>query len=235
MSQVVAACLLLCAESASAQPAAGEIACRATVTANTGNSEIAPYYITSGRGGTITQRHSALASVAVEQLTDTTRRLSWGFGGEVWAGYSSSADYSRYDAAAGQFLPNAQHPARVWLQQLYAEGKYRGVFVTVGAKQHGSPLLNGSLSSGDMVMSGNARPGAGAAAGFVNFQNIPFTRTWNQGMEKCLGVAAHLHLLLQLAALIQAVVAAKLACGLHAYGEHHAFGGLGAEICVFVV
>ena len=171
---------LLCARQAAAQQPAGEIYYQTAITANTGNSGIAPYYITSGRSGTVTQRHSALASAAIGQLTDTTRRLSWGFGGEVWAGYSSSADYSRYSAASGQFLPNTQHPARVWLQQLYAEGKYRGVFVTVGAKQHASPLLNGSLSSGDMVMSGNARPGAGAAAGFVNFQNIPFTRGWVQ-------------------------------------------------------
>ena len=106
---------LLCARQAAAQQPAGEIYYQTAITANTGNSGIAPYYITSGRSGTVTQRHSALASAAIGQLTDTTRRLSWGFGGEVWAGYSSSADYSRYSAASGQFLPNAQHPARVWL------------------------------------------------------------------------------------------------------------------------
>ncbi len=62
---------------------------------------------------------------------------------------------------------------RMWLQQLYGEIKYRGVFLTVGLKEHESPLLNQELSSGDLVQSGNARPIPEVRVGFIDFQNIP--------------------------------------------------------------
>lgn len=146
------------------------------ITANAGTQSLAPYYIASNRGGTVTQQYDLLADAALSHSLDTTRRASWGFGAEVWAGAASSADYDRYNAKQDGFYPNAQHPARVWIQQLYAEVKYRGVFATLGAKQLHSPIVSQRLSSGDIVMSGNAKPGAGFNIGFVNFQNIPFTR-----------------------------------------------------------
>ena len=152
----------------------------AGITLNTGGSKFAPYYIASNRGGTVTQQHSALISAAIKHDMDTTRRLAWGAGAEVWAGYSSSVDYKRYDAATATWSDNAQHPSRLWIQQLWVEGKYRGVFLTVGQKDINPGLVNRDLSSGDLIMSGNARPPIGANAGFVNFQNIPFTRGWVQ-------------------------------------------------------
>lgn len=152
----------------------------ATVTVNAGSGDLAPYYVASNRGGTVTQQFSGLLSAAAWHNMDTTRRLSYGFGAEVWAGYSNSADYLRYDGGSGTMVTNAQHPARAWVQQAYIEGKYRGVQVILGQKHMASPWLHPTLSSGDLVMSGNARPPAGISAGFVNFQNIPFTRGWVQ-------------------------------------------------------
>lgn len=150
------------------------------VTINTGGEEFAPYYIASNRRGTVTQQHSALMSAALWHEMDTTRRLSWGAGIEVWGGYSSSVDYQRYDPSSEMMTDNSQHPARLWLQQLWAEGKYRGLFLTIGQKDIDPGFLNRSLSSGDLVMSGNARAPIGARVGFVNFQNIPFTNGWVQ-------------------------------------------------------
>ena len=150
------------------------------ITLNSGNSELAPYHIASNRHGTLTQQHSTLLSAALWHDMDTTQRLSWGAGAEVWGGYSSSVDYDRYDAKAGLMTANSQHPARLWLQQLWIEGKHRGVFLTVGQKNIDPGLVNRSLSSGDLVMSGNARAAFGARAGFINFQNVPFTRGWLQ-------------------------------------------------------
>ncbi len=150
------------------------------VTVNAGNKELAPYYIASNRGGTLTQQYSTLVNAGAWHEMDTTRRFSYGFGVELWGGYSSSADYDRYNASNGIFYNNSQHPARLWVQQLYVEGKYRSVSATLGAKQLESPVVNSTLSSGDLTMSGNARPGAGVNVGFVNFQNVPYTHGWLQ-------------------------------------------------------
>lgn len=152
----------------------------AALITNAGSSPLAPCYITANRGGTLSQRYSALASARLWHDIDTTDRLSWGYGAELWGGYTSSADYERYNTATGTFDPISRHPARVWIQQLYAQLKFRGIFITAGQREHQSPLLNSRLSSGDLVMSGNARPGMGLAAGFINFQDIPFTRGWLQ-------------------------------------------------------
>ena len=151
----------------------------ASFTANAGGGDFAPHYMAANRGGTLTQSKSALVQAALWHTMDTTRRLSYGFGAEVWGGYTSGTDYLRYSATDGM-VANRQHPARFWLQQAYAEGKYRGVFLLLGQKQQQSPFLLNDLTSGDLVMSGNARPGAGFAVGFVNFQNIPFTKGWVQ-------------------------------------------------------
>ncbi len=152
----------------------------AAITANAGSGELAPYYITANRGGTLSQRYSALASAHLWHDVDTTDRFSWGYGAELWGGYTSSADYDRYNTTTGKFDPIGRHPARVWIQQLYAQVKFRGAYLTAGQREHKSPLLNSRLSSGDLAMSGNARPGMGLSAGFINFQNIPFTRGWVQ-------------------------------------------------------
>ena len=152
----------------------------AGITVNTGSAAFAPHYIASNRGGTVTQQHSALLSASMRHEMDTTKRLSWGAGIEVWGGYTSSVDYQRYDQQSNTLIANSQHPARVWLQQLYVEGKHRGVFLMIGQKDINPGLVNRDLSSGDLVMSGNARAPFGARAGFVDYQDIPYTRGWVQ-------------------------------------------------------
>lgn len=147
---------------------------------NAGSEQIAPHFITSQHRGIVTQQYSTLLQGKVNRDLELDKRLSWGAGAEVLAGYTSSADYQRYNVDLAAFEPQKQHPARVWLQQLYVTGKHRGVFLTVGKKHHGSPLVDEWLSSGDLVMSGNAPLPAGARAGFVDFQNVPFTRGWLQ-------------------------------------------------------
>lgn len=150
------------------------------LTLNAGGKDFAPYYIASNRRGTVTQQHSVLVSASLKHDMDTTRRLSWGAGAEVWGGWSSSVDYDRYDLESQAWTSNPQHPSRLWLQQVWVEGKYRGVFITVGQKDIDPGLVNRNLSSGDLVMSGNARAPFGARAGFVNYQNVPFTKGWLQ-------------------------------------------------------
>ena len=154
---------------------------QAGVTLNTSECELAPYYIGSLRGGTVTQKHSTLLHAGIAHEMDTTKRLSWGAGVELWGGWTSNAAYALYDATTGALSASRnEHPARLWVQQAWAEGKHRGVRLTLGAKHAGSPLLNDELTSGDLVRSGNARPMVGVSGGFVNFQNVPFTRGWLQ-------------------------------------------------------
>jgi hypothetical protein len=50
----------------------------------------------------------------------------------------------------------------------------------VGQKDAHSKLLDETVSSGDLTRSGNSRGIPGVAAGFVDFQNIPFTNGWLQ-------------------------------------------------------
>lgn len=148
-----------------------------------GSKDLAPYYISSNNHGILTQGDNALLRGMAWKPLDTGRRFSYGFGVDFLTGYSNSAVYKRYEAV---YYPenlnhnNSQHPARIWLQQLFGEIKYRGVFLTVGMKQHSSKMLNSYLSSGDLVESGNARPIPEVRAGFVDFQNIPFTNGWVQ-------------------------------------------------------
>ena len=86
------------------------------IVANAGNSELAPYYISSNCGGTTTQQYSALVYAAAKLWNGSLhKRFSWGAGLEAWGGYASSAGYQRY-AGNGQFEEQKQHPARVWIQ-----------------------------------------------------------------------------------------------------------------------
>ena len=147
--------------------------------ANAGNSELAPYYISSNNGGNITQQYSALLNASLVHSTDPDKRFAWGAGIEVWGGYASSAGYQRYKGD-GQFEVQKQHPARVWIQEAYLYARYRSIFAVAGQARKASPIVDGSLSSGDLVWSNNARPPVGLRAGFNNFQNIPFTNGWVQ-------------------------------------------------------
>jgi hypothetical protein len=146
---------------------------------NTGDSELAPYYISSNQGGCITQKTSALAYASVHHALNNYSRLSWGAGLTLIGGYTSSAGYERY-VGNGQFEVQKQHPARIWLQEAYVKGKYRSIFAVAGQDYKQSPIVNGVLSSGDLVWSNNARPPVGLRAGFIDFQDIPFTKGWVQ-------------------------------------------------------
>ena len=149
------------------------------VVANAGNSELAPYYIGSNNGGVLTQQYSVLAHASLEHSIDLQKRFSWGAGIEAWGGYASSAGYQRY-VGDGQFEVQKQHPARIWLQEAYVVAKYRGVFAIAGQARKSSPIVEDGLSSGDLVWSNNSRPPVGLRAGFIDFQDIPFTQGWVQ-------------------------------------------------------
>lgn len=145
-----------------------------------GSGEFAPYYISSLRGGRYSSRYDVQAEGYVGKEMELDRRFSYGFGVDLIAGYSSSVDYDRYSASTESWSRHPERPSALRIQQLYGEVKWRSLFVSAGARERGSALLNNSLTSGDLVESGNARPVPQVRAGFIDFRDIPFTNGWVQ-------------------------------------------------------
>ncbi len=151
-----------------------------SITGTIGNGDFSPHYISSLNHGIITQSENTLLRLKAWNPLGTSTRFNYGFGVDILTGWGSSVDYLNYDTNAASFIPHSEKPASIWLQQLYGEIKYRGVFLTAGLKEHGSKMLNNRLTSGDLVESGNSRPIPELRAGFIDFQNIPFTNGWVQ-------------------------------------------------------
>lgn len=146
---------------------------------NIGNGTFAPYYISALTHGTVTQSKGWLAHSSIRHTIQKEKRFSWGAGMEIFGGIASEAKYLKW-ASDGITYTHGIHPSYIWIQQLYGELKYRGIFIEAGMKEHGSPLLDNSLTSGDWVESGNARPIPQIRLGFIDFQDIPFTKGWVQ-------------------------------------------------------
>ena len=148
--------------------------------ANAGSGDFAPYFISSNNHGVLYQPYSVLTNLGLNKATDYTKRFSLGFGAEVYGGYAESMKYGLYDYKQDRVRMRKVSSSSLWIQQLYAEAKYRSVFLTLGQKEGGSKILNDKLSSGDMTYSANSRPMPGVRAGFWAPQDIPFTNGWVQ-------------------------------------------------------
>lgn len=152
----------------------------ASLTAGAGSGDFAPYYISSMRGGRFSSATNVQAEASVWRPLDMSGRFAYGFGADVIGGYASEVDYGRYNPADGDWVEHSMRPSAVRLQQLYGIVRYRSVFLSAGMREHSSALFNRRLTSGDLVESGNARPIPEVRAGFVDFQDIPYTNGWVQ-------------------------------------------------------
>lgn len=151
-----------------------------SLTEGSGSGEFAPYYMSSLRHGRFTQTSTLQLEAAAWKSMDESKRFSYGFGADFIGGYASANDYMRYDVGNEDWFKHSERPSSFWIQQLYGEMKYRSVFLELGVKEHGSAMLNQSLTSGDLVESGNTRPIPQLRVGFIDFQDIPFTNGWLQ-------------------------------------------------------
>jgi len=145
-----------------------------------GDGDFAPYYISALKHGKITSTNNIAVEAKAWHEMSSEQRFSYGWGIDLITGYATSNDYQRFNSADKTWTANSRHPARAWVHQLFGEMKYRGIFLTAGLKEHTSALLNSNLTSGDLVESGNSRPIPEVRAGFIDFQNIPFTNGWIQ-------------------------------------------------------
>lgn len=140
----------------------------------------APYLLGSNSGGRHAMKGTAQVSGLVSKDFNLSQRFSWTAGAELAAGYQSAADYDFYDLAREQWTVRTWHPSRATVYQLWGGIKFRGVMLWAGMRDHVSPLVDDALSAGDMVLSNNARAIPVVEAGFVDFQDIPFTKGWAQ-------------------------------------------------------
>lgn len=157
----------------------------AEIITNFGSNEFAPFYEASLRGGRLTQSKNLIVDLRLADSLDLKKRFDVAWGAEIIGGYASAADYLRCEPDLNINVVNPQRPAPVWVQQLYADIKWRSLFLSIGEKDRGSALLDNNLSSGDLTWSGNSRGIPEVRAGFVDFQNIPLTNGWVQ-IEGCL-------------------------------------------------
>lgn len=152
----------------------------ASMEGNAASGSFAPYYIGALRGGKITSGSGGNLDLAVWKPLDLSKRFSYAFAVEGVGRLGNKIAYDRYFIDTQEWKSIPRSTSNVWLQQLYGQVKYRGVFLTVGLHDFHSALLNKRLSSGDLIESGNTRSIPGFRAGFVDFQNIPFTKGWLQ-------------------------------------------------------
>lgn len=150
-----------------------------------GSSEFAPFYLYSNNHGKITQSKNVQLDLWAADSLDISKRFDFSWGVEVLGGYANKADYRKWDSYSKEWTVNPQGPASIWLQQLYAEVKWRSLFLSVGLKDRNSCFVDQNLSSGDLLWSGNSRAIPEARIGFIDYQDIPFTKKWVQ-IDACL-------------------------------------------------
>lgn len=157
-----------------------DIEWHASLTAQASSKTLAPYMLGSWNYGRYVEGSGIWQEAGLSKPLDLSRRFSWSAGIDYIAGVAAKTHYDRWDASSSKWTSNVAHMPYVRLQQLFAEIKYRSVFLNVGMKQTHSVLIDDRLSSGDLVRSNNAAPIPGISAGFLDFQDIPFTNGWVQ-------------------------------------------------------
>ena len=134
----------------------------------TSDGDYAPFWFSNNKYGLSTlDPHSGYVRASVKRAieADSTRQWAIGYGADLAVSHN--------------------HPADFVIQQLYGEAKYKGLKLIVGSKELPMPFANPELSSGDMVMSTNARPIPQIRLEMPDFWNIPGTDGW-------VGVKAHI-------------------------------------------
>jgi hypothetical protein len=117
----------------------------------------APFWIVSNKYGTVPlDADNAYLRAGVFHQQSSGNGLHWSAGIDVLAATP------RY--------------RNVYIQQLYAEVKYKCLNLTIGGKENYTSLWDKELSSGDMLFSTNSRPVPEINISVPGFTTIPFTK-----------------------------------------------------------
>lgn len=85
----------------------------------------------------------------------------------------------RFDYSFGADLAVASgYTSTFIIQQLYADIRYRSVNLTIGSRETDSQMVDPELSSGDLLMSRNARPIPQVRAAIDRYTIVPWTNQW---------------------------------------------------------
>lgn len=152
----------------------------ASITGQVSSKSLAPYMLGSWNQGRYAEGSGIWQEAGISKSLDLSKRFSWGFGLDYIAGAGSKTYYDRWVEADKSWTKHCAHLPYLRLQQLFAQIKYRAVYLTLGMKYSHSQIVDDQLSSGDLTRSNNATPIPGIAGGFLDFQNIPFTNGWVQ-------------------------------------------------------
>lgn len=157
----------------------------ASTTAAAATGDFLPTFITNNRAGLLIDGRTLQEQASLKRKLSTDTRFSYGFGANVALTASSAVGYERFfespaDPGSGVLEDVNRRPAWVRVQELYGEVKYRGVYLFAGMKENDRSIFGNPLESGDLTLSNNARPIPQVRVGFIDFQNIPFTRGWVQ-------------------------------------------------------
>lgn len=101
--------------------------------------------------------------------------------GYLRAGFFIAPDttqrHFKWSAGADLAVPYG-YTSHFVIQQLYADLRYRCLGLTIGSKLTGSDITDPMLSSGDLLLSNNARPVPQVRFGLPEYTAIPGTRRW---------------------------------------------------------
>jgi hypothetical protein len=116
-----------------------------------------PFWIVGNRYGTVPlDAGNGYLRVGTSHKQSTKNNIRWG------AGLDVIASTPRY--------------RNVYIQQLYAEIGYKWLSLTIGSKENYTSLWDKDLSSGDMVLSANARPIPEINIYIPQFTTVPGTK-----------------------------------------------------------
>lgn len=139
-----------------------------------------PYMLGSWNYGRYVAGSGLWQSAEIQKSLNMRKRFDWSAGAGYIAGKGSKTDYSHWNESDQTWDTHAVGRNAFRITQLFGELKYRRAFLTIGMKEEQSKIVDGGLSSGDLVRSNNAAPIPGVAVGFLDFVDIPFTNGWVQ-------------------------------------------------------
>lgn len=136
-----------------------DLSAEANVTTSNGTT---PLWLNANRYGmsSLKQNNGYLRVMAIRQnnLQTAERKWEWGYGADVALAYG--------------------HTSTVFLQQAYADLRYKRGYLTIGSKQQPMELKSQELSSGSQTLGINAHPIPQVRLGLKDYWHIPGLNHW---------------------------------------------------------
>lgn len=150
------------------------------VTGQSSSGSLAPYMLGSWNEGRYVEGNGIWQEGSIRKNLEMSQRFSWSCGIDYLAGIGSKTGYDRWNKESDSWGVHRMGRSPFRFIELYGQLKYRSVQISIGMKNYGSGIVDGSLSSGDLIRSNNSAAIPGISGGFLEFQNIPFTKGWLQ-------------------------------------------------------